>query len=125
MATSLKAAAASSTAMLDDQKALMHVVVMEGGVEVPLPAGQSLTWTAADATLKVDATVGIDGSPTTDPLAAVAFGVKTVAGDSTITASLTNPDGTVSSVDFPFHITLDPAELDAVLTGTVDAPVSQ
>lgn len=118
-------AAAAGTTMLDDQKALMHVVVMENGVEVPLPSGKSLSWSVADSVTKVDATVGIDGSPSTDPLAAVAFGNKTVAGDSVITASLTNDDGTVSSVDFPFHITLDPAELDATLSGSVDAPVAQ
>ena len=129
--TTLKAAkaavAASSTTMLDDQKALMHVLVMENGVSVPLAPGQSLSWSVVEipAITKVDATVDIKGAPSTDPLAAVALGIKGTAGSSTISASLTNPDGTVSSVDFPFTITLDPAELDAVLTGTVDAPVVQ
>jgi hypothetical protein len=120
-------AATDVTSMLDDQKALMHVVVSQGGVALPgLPSGMSLTWTPADANIKVDPSVGIDGSPSADPLAAVAFGVKGTAADTSITASLpANPDGTVPSATFPFHITLDPAEADLGLAGTVDAPVSQ
>jgi len=112
---------AGITPMMDDQKALVHVAP-----DKPLPAGGVLSWSSSDATAKVDPTVGIDGSPSTDPLAAVVFGVHGIAGDPSITASFTNADGTVATGVAPFHIVVDPAELDVTdLSVTVDTPVKQ
>ena len=115
------------TPMMDDQKALCHVVVSQNGVQLPgLPAGMSLTWAAADANMTVNAAVDITGAPSTDPLAAVAFGVKTVAADSSVSATLpANADGSIPTATFPFHIVIDPAELNITLSGSVDPPVAQ
>lgn len=121
-------AALAVTPMLDDQKALMHVLISQGGAQLPgLPAGASLTWTPADANITVNPGVGITGAPSTDPLAAVAFGVHGVGADTSITVTMSpaNPDGTVPTATFPFHITVDPLELDITLAGTVDTPVAQ
>jgi hypothetical protein len=113
---------AGITPMMDDQKALVHVAP-----DKPLPAGGVLSWVSSDpSSATVDPTVGIDGTPSTDPLAAVVFGVHGVAGDPSITASFTNADGTVASGVAPFHIVIDPAELDVSdLAVTVDTPVKQ
>jgi hypothetical protein len=113
------------TPMLDDDKALMHVTVSQGGVVIPLPAGMALTWTP-DANIKVDPTVGIDGKPSTDPEAAVAIGVKGFSGPAAITVTLpANPDGTIPTTVFAFTMAVDPASLDNTLDGSVDPPVKQ
>ena len=119
--------AAALTAMLDDQKTTVHVSPLEAGKPVPLPAGMTVTWVSSDTTLAtVDPSVDITGAPSTDPLAAVVFGVHGATGDPIITASVTNPDSTVASGTAPFHITVDPAELDITdLAVTVDVPVKQ
>jgi len=119
--------AAALTPMLDDQKTTVHVSPLEAGKPVPLPAGMTVTWVSSDTTLAtVDPSVDITGAPSTDPLAAVVFGVHGATGDPIITASVTNPDGTPASGTAPFHITVDPAELDITdLAVTVDTPVKQ
>lgn len=131
----LLASAAPQTTMLDDQKVDMHVTVSQGGTTILLPAGMTLAWASADATMTVNPAVDITGAPSTDPLAAIAFGVKgspSPAGGSSIVATLmngavpfTNADGTGATVNFPFTITLDPAETDTTLGGTVGTPVKQ
>ena len=111
----------------------MHMHLFQGGTEIAIPAGMLVAWLAADANGKVDPLVDITGASNTDPLAAIEFGVKTVAADTSTSATLMNADGTAFKnadgtgvvVNFPFHITTDPAELSTTATGTVGTAVSQ
>jgi polyisoprenoid-binding protein YceI len=114
--------AAIAVTMLDDQKALMHVMPLDAsGNPTSLPTGSKPpVYTASDATVTLDPTVDATG------LSCEVIGVKTKAGTPTVTATFTNLDGTTAVGSAAFTITIDPLELDVSSLGvTVDTPVAQ
>lgn len=121
---SLKAVVAPP--MMDDQAALVHwSPVKADGTAGTFPNGATLTY-ASDNTANgtaVPNTGQVQGT-TADPFSVYGVGVRGVAGSFNVTASYSNPDGSVATGSASFTTTLDPAELNAAsLNATVDAPI--
>jgi len=117
--------APGTQAMLDDQKNVMSIApVNSQGLPTSLASGVVPTYTVAPGTfVKL-------GTPAADGLSIPVSGIpgSASAGPSVdvVTASYTNPDGSIATATDTYTITDDPAELDvAGFTVTNSTPVAQ
>lgn len=106
-------------AMFDDQKATI-TLSPTNAQGVPEAFATAPTYTVAPGT-------AVTITPSADGVTCLVTGITNQAGDEVVTASYTNPDGSVADPStFTFHQSVDPAEGDIKsLGGSISTPVSQ